>query len=105
MKGLFERVRNAAYEIIDRKGYTNTAIGMVIVRLAEAVLEDQKSVFPVSRMLEGEYGLIDVCLSVPSVIGINGLEAAILPTLDDTDLDGLHHSAEVLSASVKGILV
>jgi L-lactate dehydrogenase len=105
MNTLFERVRNAAYEIIDRKGYTNTAIGMVIVRLAEAVLEDQKSVFPVSRMLGGEYGLKDVCLSVPSVIGINGLEAAILPSLDEAELEGLRHSAQVLKESINGIRV
>jgi L-lactate dehydrogenase len=105
MNRLFEKVRNAAYEIIARKGFTNTAIGMVIVRLVESILEDQKSVFPVSRMLRGEYGLRDVCLSVPSVVGINGLEAAVLPTLSDAELEGLRRSAEVLKESVKGIRI
>ena len=100
MNLLFEQVRDAAYEIIDRKGYTNTAIGMAIVRLAEAVLEDQKSVLPVSRMLRGEYGLTDVCLSVPSVIGINGVKEAILPELSEMELKALHHSASVLKSNV-----
>ena len=103
MHRLFEQVRDAAYEIIERKGYTSTAIGAAIVRLLGAVLDDQKSVLPVSRMLTGEYGLRDVCLSIPSVIGINGLEAAILPVLDDAELQGLHHSAEVLRESLAGI--
>jgi L-lactate dehydrogenase len=103
MNLLFEQVRDAAYEIIDRKGYTNTAIGVAIVRLVEAVLDDQKSVLPVSRMLNGEYGLEDVCLSIPSVIGINGLEDAILPALNDAELDALRHSAQTLSTSIDGI--
>lgn len=93
------------YETIERKGYTNTGIGTTIVRQVEAVLEDQKSVFPVSRMLAGEYGLEDVCLSVPSLIGINGLGDAILPGLNDAELEGLHHSAEVLRESINGIRI
>ncbi len=105
MNRLFDQVRNAAYEIIDRKGYTNTAIGMAIVRLVQAVLEDQKTVLPVSRMLTGEYGLTDVCLSIPSVIGINGVQDAILPSLSDTELGALQHSARVLQESITGISI
>lgn len=105
MNRLFEKVRNAAYEIIDRKGYTNTAIGMAIVRLVQAVLEDQKSVLPVSRMLDGEYGLADVCLSIPSVIGISGVEDAVLPALSDAEIGALHHSAQVLKESIAGMQI
>ncbi|MHC4476656.1 MAG: L-lactate dehydrogenase [Planctomycetota bacterium] len=105
MNRLFEQVRDAAYEIIQRKEYTNTAIGIVIVRLVEAVLGDQKSVLPVSRMLNGEYGLEDVCLSIPSVIGINGLEDAILPALSDAELDALRHSARILRENIEGISI
>ncbi|MGD9333183.1 MAG: L-lactate dehydrogenase [Desulfobacterales bacterium] len=100
---LFDAVRNAAEAIITRKGYTNTAIGMAIVRLAEAVLEDQKSVLPVSRMLAGEYGLQDVCLSIPTVVGINGVEGAILPPLSDAENDALRHSAKTLQKAIEGI--
>ena len=105
MNRLFEQVRNAAYEIIDRKGYTNTAIGMAIVRLVQAVLEDQKSVLPVSRMLDGEYDLTDVCLSVPSVIGIDGVADAILPALNDAEREALHRSARVLKESIAGMRI
>jgi L-lactate dehydrogenase len=69
------------------------------------VLGHQKSVLPVSRMLKGEYGLSDVCLSIPSVIGLNGLEDAILPALNDAELDALRHSARTLKDSIKGIII
>ncbi len=103
MERLFTQVRDAAYTIIDRKGYTNTAIGMAIVRLAEAVLDDQRSVLPVSRILNGEYGLSEVCLSIPSVIGINGVEGAVMPKLDVAELEALRYSAETLQAGIAKI--
>jgi L-lactate dehydrogenase len=105
MNQLFERVCDAADAIIQRKGYTNAAIGIAIVRLVEAVLADQKSVLPVSRMLNGEYGIEDVCLSIPSVIGIDGLEDAILPALSDAEVLALHYSAQTLRESIKGISI
>ncbi len=105
MNRLFQQVRSAAYEIIDRKGYTNTAIGTAIVRLVEALLEDQKSVLTVSRMLTGEYGLKDVCLSIPSVVGIAGVEDAILLRLDAAELKGLQRSAAVLKESISGLSI
>ena len=103
MDRLFKQVRDAAYEIIDRKGYTNTAIGVAIVRLVEAVLDDQKSVLPVSRMMNGEYGIEDVCLSIPSVIGINGMEDVVLPALNEIEIDALRQSAQILKNSLAGI--
>lgn len=101
---LFLRVRNAAYDIINRKGYTNNAIGVVIARLVEAVLGDQKRVFTVSSILNGEYGQKDVCLSLPCVIGLNGVEAKILPELNDSEVKGLEQSAEFLRRSLNKII-
>ena len=105
MDRLFQQVRSAAYEIIDRKGYTNTAIATAIVRLAEVLLEDQKSVLTVSRILTGEYGLKDVCLSIPSVVGIAGVEDAILPRLDAAELKGLQRSATFLKDNISGLSI
>ena len=105
MDRIFQQVRSAAYEIIDRKGYTNTAIGTAIARLVESLLEDQKSVLTVSRMLTGEYGLEDVCLSIPSVVGIEGVEDAILPRLDDAELKGLQRSAAFLKDNISGLSI
>lgn len=105
MDALFERVRNAAYDIIARKGYTNTAIGSAIARLVEAVLEDQNSVLPVGRLLEGDYGIADVCLSVPTIVGSNGIREALLPRLSEDEIAGLQHSAAVLKESLAQLTI
>jgi L-lactate dehydrogenase len=101
MEKLFKQVQHAAYDIIERKGYTNTAIGLVITRLMEAILEDQKSVLPVSVRLAGEYDLADVCLSLPCIVGIDGIEARVLPELNAEELEGLRRSATILQANLK----
>jgi L-lactate dehydrogenase len=103
MQALYGKVRNAAYEIIDRKGYTNTAIGSAIARLVEAVLDDQRSVLPVSVRLGGQYGLKDVCLSIPALIGKNGVEATLQPELNPAEVEGLQNSARILRAQIDGI--
>jgi L-lactate dehydrogenase len=96
LDAIFERTRRSAYDIIERKGYTNLAIGLVIARLVQTILNGQRSVLPVSVRLQGEYGISGVCLSLPSIISESGLETSILPELDDTELAAMHHSANVL---------
>ncbi len=103
MDRLFVHVQQAAYEIIERKGYTNWAIGAVIARLADAILSDQHSVLPVSVRLNGEYGIERVCLSLPSVVGKDGVEESLLPALDADELDRLRRSADVLRTSLAGM--
>jgi L-lactate dehydrogenase len=103
MEALFTRVRNAAYDIISRKGYTNTAIGSAIARLVEAVLEDQGSVLPVSRLLVDQYGIRDVCLSIPTIVGSSGVQEALLPRLSPSELKGLQNSATVLRQSLEAL--
>lgn len=93
MHHLFTQVRDAAYDIVDRKGYTSSAIGSVIARLTEAILNDQKSIFTVSVPLTGEYSLTNVCLSIPCVVGLKGVEAKILPKLSDQEKMALEKSA------------
>jgi L-lactate dehydrogenase len=103
LHGLYDKVRDAAYEIIDRKGYTSTAIGSAIARLVEAVLDDQRAVLPVSVRLSGQYGLNEVCLSIPALVGLNGVEATIHPELNAAEREGLQHSAAVLKKQLDGI--
>jgi L-lactate dehydrogenase len=103
MHDLFRQVRNAAYDIIDRKGYTNTAIGAVLARLSEAVLEDQKSILTVSTAMSGEYGLKGVCLSLPCVIGFEGIKAKLPPELVEEELDGIQASARHLKQNIDKI--
>jgi len=103
MQRLFEAARDAAYEIIDRKGHTDTAIGVVIARIVRTILNDQKSVMPVSTSPEGAYDIHDVCLSVPCVVGIEGVEARVTPELSSDERDGLRASADTLTQSRNGL--
>jgi L-lactate dehydrogenase len=98
-KSIEERTRGAARAIIERKGRTDLAIGTVIAHLVGAVLGDERSVQPLSVPLEGEYGLADVCLGIPCVLGRDGVTARIVPALSADELAALTLSADTLRAA------
>ncbi len=91
-----KRVKNSAYEIIERKQATYYGIAMAVKRICEAVVRDEKSVLPISSMMHGEYGLTDVVLSMPAIIGANGVEHVIPVSLDEDEKKRLWNSAQVL---------
>ena len=101
MEGIFEAARTAAYEIVERKGYTNTAIGLVVTRIVKAILDDEKSVLPLSVRPGDGYDLADVCLSLPCVVGTRGVEAQVHLDLSPEERDGLRASADVLRRSLE----
>ncbi|AMO55276.1 lactate dehydrogenase [Endozoicomonas montiporae] len=96
MDTLFCRVKNAAYDIIASKGHTNWAIGLVIAGILRTIRDDQRRILPVSVRLEGEYGIENVCLSIPTIVGSQGIENHILPDLNEDELKGLRLSAQTL---------
>jgi L-lactate dehydrogenase len=100
MERLFAEVRGAAYQIIEAKGYTNWAIGLVLGELVEIILDDRKSIQPVSVRLHGEYGLHDVCVSVPARIGRLGVEDIIELPLNADEQAALEKSAAVMKESI-----
>ncbi|MHC4174402.1 MAG: L-lactate dehydrogenase [Planctomycetota bacterium] len=90
------RVRDSAYHIIDYKGSTYYAIGLSLVRISEAIIRNENSVLTVSSLLQGEYGIDDVCLSVPCVIGKSGVEKIITAPLAPEEQAGLRTSAQTI---------
>ena len=100
MAEIVTKVRKAAYEIIANKGYTNWAIGLVIAYIIRTVQDNQRNVMPVTVRLNGEYGINDNCLSLPTVIGSDGVESIITPKLDEEEMAGIQHSANTLKASM-----
>jgi len=103
LEELFLKAKNAAYEIIGRKGFTNSAIGVVIARIAKAILQDERNVLPASVLWRGEYGISDVCMSLPSVIGSDGATDKIIPQLSNQEVEGLKSSATILKQHIKSI--
>jgi len=94
--GIATLVRNSAYHIIDYKGATYYAIGLALVQIVGAILRNQRSVLTVSTLLEGEYGLEDVCLSVPCIVSQEGVERIMAANLSQEELDALFKSGSVL---------
>ncbi|HEX8142373.1 MAG TPA: L-lactate dehydrogenase [Pyrinomonadaceae bacterium] len=100
---LLSRVRRAAPDIIERKGYTSYAIASCVVRICEAVLRDEHTVLPVSTMTSGQYGVEDVYLSLPCVVGRGGVERIIELPLNEEEREGLRASAAVLQRTLKSL--
>ena len=89
-------VKESAYHIIDYKGATYFAIGLALVRIVGAILRNQRSVLTVSTVLDGEYDLEDVCLSVPCVVSQQGVERIVEANLSPEESEALSRSASVL---------
>lgn len=102
MEAIEMRVRHAAYEIIRRKGATNYAIAAALTRIVEAVVRDESSVLTVSTLLRGEYGLSDVCLSLPCVIGREGVRRTLPVQLDAGERTLLAQSAQAIRSVTEG---
>ena len=93
---IFERVKNAAYEIIKRKGYTSYGIGLAVTDIVKAILRSQERVLTVSSLVDGMYGIHDVCLGLPTVINEKGILKTVNLTLSESEEKQLRHSARVL---------
>lgn len=99
----YNKTKNAAYEIIKRKGSTYYAIGLAVKRITEAIIGDENSILTVSSLLDGEYGISDICLSVPTIVGSDGAEKILEVNFSDDEIKGLRESANTLKSLVKEI--
>ena len=91
-----EEVKNSAYEIIQKKQATYFGIAMSVKRICEVILRDEKSILPVSSLMYGEYGISDVALSMPAIVGKNGVETRVPIPLSADELERLQRSASML---------
>ena len=99
-KFIAEDVKNAAYEIIQRKRATYFGVAMAVKRICECIVRDEKSILPVSTMMQGEQGIEGVVLSMPCVVGGDGIETQVPIKLDEDEAKRLRESADIL----KGIM-
>jgi L-lactate dehydrogenase len=98
----FEISRDAAYKIIASKGSTYYAIGVVVDKIVKTILSNKRSVLPVSIPLHGQYGLHGVALSVPCIVGRNGVEDILETKLSWEERKKLEKSAEVIKSFISG---
>ena len=101
MKEIAEKVKNSAYEIIEKKKATYYGIAMSVVRICRAVVMNEKSVLPVSSMMHGEYGIEGISLSMPVIVGSNGIETRVPIVLNREEQEKLKASAEALRKTAR----
>lgn len=95
-----ENVKNSAYEIIQKKKATYYGIASAIRRICEVIIRDEKSILPVSSMMHGEYGIEDVVLSMPAIVGKYGIETRVPIDLSEEEIEDLKRSAQTLKEFV-----
>ena len=100
---ILDEVRHSAYHIIDYKGSTYFAVGLALTRIAGAILRNERSILSVSMALNGEFGLHDACLSVPCIVGRNGVERIIEGELPKDEQSALEASAQRLKEALSSI--
>lgn len=93
---IFQRVKTAAYDVIERKGATSYAIGLGVTQIAQAILRNQNRVLTVSSLLDHQYGLTDVCLSLPAVVNRQGVTRVLNMLLTADEEKSLHQSGKTL---------
>ena len=103
MREIAEDVKNSAYEIIEKKDATYYGIAMSVKRICESIVRDEKSILPVSAILHGNYGIEGIALSMPAIVGANGVETHVPIALSDEEIESLRHSAETIRGIVSEI--
>jgi len=101
--GIVKNVKEAAYQVIQGKGATNYAVGLAVCNILEAILFDERRVLPVSGLLRGFRGMEDVCLSLPRIVGREGIEAPLPIPMTVDEESGLRESADRIRAVVRGL--
>ena len=96
MKKIAEQVKTSAYEIIAKKHATYYGIAMSVKRICEVIVRNEKYILPVSTMMHGEYGIEGIALSMPAIVGLDGVETHVPVVLDEQEREQLQRSAETL---------
>ncbi len=103
-RGAIEKaVRESAYHLIDIKGYTNYGVSLAVRRIIGAILRNESSVLTVSGLLDGEFGLSDVCLSLPCVLNAEGIVRIIEAPLAEQEREALRRSADIIKEAARGL--
>ncbi len=102
-ESFYNKTKNAAYEIIEKKGATYYAIALAVRRIVESIIGNENSILTISSLFEGEYGIRDICLSAPTIVGSDGAEHILEVDFSEEELEGLKRSSQTLKQLAKEI--
>ena len=91
-----EIVKNSAYEIIERKKATYFGVATAVKRICEAIVRDEKSILPISSVMNGSFGIDGISLSMPAILGKDGVECLVPIQLNTEEISKLQQSAKTL---------
>lgn len=100
LENTLDSTRKIAAEVISLKGATIHAPGNAIAVMIESIVRDKKSLIPVSALLEGEYGVSNVCIGVPAVLGVNGIESIVELKLDNSESEMFDRGVKSVKAAI-----
>ncbi|MEZ0536262.1 L-lactate dehydrogenase [Caldicellulosiruptoraceae bacterium PP1] len=100
---IFDKVKNAAYEIIQRKGATYYAIALAVRRIVESIIRNENTILPVSSVVDDVFGISDIAISLPSVVNNTGVVKVFDIPLTDEEIKSLQNSAKVLKETIKSL--
>lgn len=102
-QALFRQASQAGFEVLKRKGHTNYAIALAAADIIQNIAADTKHTMPISLKVDGYLGVNDVCLSLPAVVGENGIERILHPQLNEREQLAFLHSAGTLRGIIEKI--
>ena len=100
-RDIFNEVKDSAYKIIEKKGETSYGIGLALVRITQAIINDENAILPVSSLVKGYLGITDVYLSLPAVLNKNGVRQILALELDNAEQDAFKNSAAAVKRVIK----
>lgn len=98
---IYHDVKEAAYKVIEKKGATYYAVALAIKRIVEAILRNENSILTVSSYLKGEYGISDIYMGVPSIVGNDGVKKILQVNLNEKETNQFVESSKVLKEVLK----
>jgi L-lactate dehydrogenase len=98
-----QQAAHAGFEVFRRKGYTNYAIALAAADIIQVIATNTRHTMPVSLKVDGFLGVDDVCLSLPAVIGKNGIERVLHPALNEQEQQAFLHSAAVVRDTINSV--
>jgi len=99
-EGIDEKVRRAAYHIIEGKGATYYGIGSAIARIVEVILQDERSILTVCTPTEDIAGVKNVTVSLPNLLGGEGIIKTFFPNMSEVEMNALHGSAQIVRSVI-----
>ena len=102
-KEIAAAVKNSAYEIINRKHATYYGIAMSVKRICQAIMRDEKTILPLSHMIHGIYDIEGISLSMPVIVGADGVESDMPINLNGEEALKLKESADALKKIIDEI--